>query len=115
MDKRGYYIPNFLFPLKEKKKEHVGGFFPHQSKIIRATMLKNIQASHIIHKIEVTLVLSTVGRVGFHLQPATYFYDPHKKQPSPSSVKSASALCTRHAEEEAIATAFPGNMPPFTG
>lgn len=91
-------------------------FVPHQLKIICITTLKNItQASHIIHEIEETIFLSTVGRVGFNLQPAIYFYNPHKKQPSPSSVKSASALCTEHIEEEAIAIAFPGNMPPFTG
>lgn len=59
--------------------------------------------------------LSTVGRVDFHLQPAIYFNNGNKKQPSWSSVKRASALCTRHTEEEAIASAFPGNMSPSTG
>lgn len=91
-------------------------FVPHQLKIICITMLKNItRASHIIHKVEETIFLSTIGRVGFNLQPAIYFYNPHKKQRSPSSVKSASALCTGHTEEAAIATTLPGNMPPFTG
>lgn len=46
-------------------------FFPLQTKIICTTVLKDIiQESHIIHKLEMTLFLSTVGRAGFHLQPA---------------------------------------------
>lgn len=46
-------------------------FFPLQTKIICTTVLKDIiQESHIIHKLEMTLFLSTIGRAGFHLQPA---------------------------------------------
>lgn len=91
-------------------------FFPLQTKIICTTVLKDIiQESHVIHKLEMTLFLSTVGRAGFHLQPAVYFYNPHKKQPSPSSVKRALARHTRHTKKEEIAAVFPGNMPAFTG
>lgn len=74
MDGKGYYILNFLFLLKGKKKEPnqtkgvCGCLFPLQTKIICTTVMKNIiQARHIIHKLEMTLFLSTVGRAGFHL------------------------------------------------
>lgn len=102
--------------IKKQTESVCGCFFPSKTKIICTTVLKGIiQASHIIHKLEMTLFLSTVGRAGFHLQPAIYFYNPHKKQPSPSSVESALARHTRHTKKEAIAAAFPGNKPPFTG
>lgn len=55
---RGYYIPHFLFPVKEKK-ERVCFLFIYQSKIICTAMLKNIiQEKCIIHNIEMRLFLS---------------------------------------------------------